>query len=525
MNKLLFSLITVFSCSILTCADVQWVFPPTTLSNTNLNSSDPQIGIDTSGDVVAAWLENGLVKARSKPASMSWGTAVTLSNANASAPRLVSDLSGNATAIWLEAGVVKAATKTLSGNWSSVTSLSNSGASSPALGINPDGDVVAVWARSGSVQARIKLSGASWQATQTISATAAASPSVGLGGTGANKRAVIVWHNPLGSINAVYSSTRLVASGTWSSGLVISDQSHNAAYATVALDVNANATAVWYSYDVNNSIYSSVVVQSSERSALLGTWDLPASLSAPGIRNPATLVSKVAYDAFGNAVALWNTSYDDMNYSLESSVKPLGGNWIASTKLFDPNLYAYSADIAVSAFGDALTLYMLDNGISLLIQSSEATVSGFTNNVWHAPLNLSQNALNGYPKVAATSTGNAIHAAAIWISNSNSINNIIQASTGTKNLLLPPSNLMVAENFNNFSLFNEYFNTLTWSASTDPSVVGYLVYRNGTLLAQVDANTLQFVDDNRVHNASVTYGVAAFNKQNEQSQIITVSFP
>lgn len=523
MNKLFFLL--VVSCSMLIGADVNWAFPPATLSNTSVSSSDPQIGVDTSGNSVALWVENGLVKASSKPANMSWGTSVTLSNTGASVPRLAFDVSGNATAIWLESGVVKAATKTLSGSWSTVTSLSGTAASFPALGMNSDGDVVAVWSRSGDVQARIKLAGASWQTTQTITSSSAASPSVGLGGAGSNKRAIIVWHRPLNSINVVYSSTRLLASGSWTSALAISDQSHNAAYASVALDAAANATAIWYSYNLDNSVYSNVLVRASERTAVLGTWDPAVALSSPGIRNPATLVSKVAYDAFGNAVALWNTSYDDINYSLESAIRPVRGNWIASTQLFDPNLYAYSADVAVSAYGDALTLYMLYNGTALLVQSTEATISGFMNNLWHVPLNFADNSSNGFPKVAAASSGNSIQAAAVWVSNSGSINDIIQATTGVKTLLSPPSGLMVAENVNDFAVFNEYYNTLSWSASSDPNVVGYLVYRNGKLLVQVDADTLTFVDNNRVNNGAVTYGVAAFNSQNEQSQIITVNFP
>ena len=39
------------------------------------------------------------------------------------------------------------------------------------------------------------------------------------------------------------------------------------------------------------------------------------------------LVARVAYDSIGNAVALWNTSFDDATMNIESAVLPIYGNW------------------------------------------------------------------------------------------------------------------------------------------------------------------------------------------------------
>jgi len=80
---------------------------------------------------------------------------------------------------------------------------------------------------------------------------------------------------------------------------------------------------------------------------------------------------------------------------------------------------------------------------------------------------------------------------------------------------------------NTFVVFNEYYNTLSWTASTDPNVVGYVIYRNGTVIFNLNASTTQFIDHNAPQAGTVTgtYGVAARDSQNVQSQIVTVNLP
>jgi len=194
------------------------------------------------------------------------------------------------------------------------------------------------------------------------------------------------------------------------------------------------------------------------------------------------------------------------------------------TDLIADNLYSFQAGRSVCSFGDALALYLFYNGVALQIQSSELDITGFMNSVWSVPLTISTGLQNGSPSVAATLMGNAVNSTAAWV-NSNGGTNSVVASTGTKALVLPPSNLAVTQSSNNFGVFTEYFNTLNWQASTDPNAVGYLVYRNGVFLAQVPANVLQFIDDNQVQNGSVTYGVASLDSLQSHSPIITISFP
>lgn len=502
--------------------NIQWSFPPATLSTVTLNASDPQIAIDASGNLVAAWVENGLVKSSSKHLSGSWSAPVTLSASGASSPRITSDSSGNAAAIWLVGGIVYGATKPFSGSWTSSTALSSSGASSPDLAVDSAGDVVAVWVRSNNIESSTKLFGAGWQAHATITSTAATSPHVAIGGSGASTKAFVVWHSTSGSTNVVYSASKPI-SGSWTAQTAISNATNNAAYAHVAVDANANAVAVWYGFNVASSLYSNVVVQSAFLNSAIGSWGSSVNLSAHGIYNPASLIARVGFDANGNAIALWNTSLDGATFDIQSAVLPLRGNWSAPVEIVN-SVYGFEADLAVSSIGDALTAYMFYNGNSLIMQSSEMNFSGFMQTVWSVPLNLSTGTDNGFPRLAATLTGNAINAAAVWI-NYNGTNSIIQAVEGKRALVLPPSSPTVTQHVNNFGVFSEYYNKVSWTASTDPSVVAYNVYRNGTFFVQVDADILSIIDDNKVQNGATTYGVAAINNQQSQSQIINVNFP
>jgi len=319
----------------------------------------------------------------------------------------------------------------------------------------------------------------------------------------------------------VFASNKVIT-GNWNAQTVISSTAHNAGFATVAADVNANAVAVWYAYDVASSNYSSVNVQASNK-PFDKSWRAASVLSAPGIRNPATLGASVAFDAIGNAVAVWNTSYDDITYNVESAVLPLRGQWTNSTTLVNSNLFASEASMAVSSLGDAISVYMFYNGSYLLIQSSESNFSGYVNNVWAVPTTLSTGTNQGFPKVAATLTGNTINAVSVWIGTNGTVNTI-SATTGTRSVVLPPTSLTVSQASTSFGgVFTEYHNTVNWTASGASNIVKYIIFRNGTPIAEVGADEVQFIDRNRVQSASVTYGVAAIDNQGSQSTIATVT--
>lgn len=523
MKKILMFFFTMLACTHLQSNNINWSVTPTNISGVILNASNPVLAMDANGNSVAAWVEDNRVKASTHAFDGNWTPVVIVSAIGASSPYLVMDSSGNATLTWVGNGVIYASTKTLTGTWSTPTSLSNSGASAPRLGIDDAGNVIAAWVRAGNIESSTKLFGMNWQGRVIVMSNAAATPCIAIGGTGSNTRAVLVWQGTSNGLNVIYTSTKLL-SGSWTSQAILSSSLRNAANPQVDVDSNANAIAVWYEYDVLGLSYTNVTVNSSERLSSTAAWNDTVALSEPGIRNPSSLSANIAFDSFGNAIAIWNTSFDDETFNMQSAIKPVNGQWSSAHNIIESNLFAYNESISVTNFGDTLGLFMYYNGSDLLIQSIESNINGYLNNAWSVPITVSQNSDNAYPKIAATIKGNKIYAAAIW-QKYNSVQNSILATTGSKTLVLPPSNLSVTQNSNNFGVFTEYSNTLTWNASTDPNAVGYLIFRNGLFVEQVGAGVLSFIDDNRTLNGSVTYSITAIDAQQTQSAAVSVNFP
>jgi hypothetical protein len=526
MKKIIsLALSTLVVCSCAYGSNLKWTSPPNILSTTNIDASEPQVAIDNAGNAVCAWIENNSVKSRSKLINGSWDSTVTLSGAGtvASSIKLVSDTNGNATAVWIESGVIKSASKTLAGNWNTATSLSLSGVTSPTLSVDGNGNVVAAWVRSGNIETSTKTFGSNWQSVTKINSTIAANPVIAVNGNATNSTVVMVWQALISGKKIISASTKSI-SGLWSIPTIISELEFHADKPFVAVDRNGNAIVVWFSYNMIGANFSNVVVKTSSRSATTGQWHSVKALSLPGIRNPATLQAQVAFDSIGNAIALWSNSFDDETFTLESSIKPVNGPWSSSVNLVDANSYAFAADLSATSFGDVLGLYMFYNGASLMIQSVESDANGFLNNFWSVPITISLGANNGYPKIAASLSGNQINAAAVWLSY-NGTNNLLTSAIGSKTLLSPPSNLRVTQNLQNFGIFKNYYNTLTWNASIDSDVKGYLIFRNGVFLEEVDANVLSYIDNNRVQNGSVSYSVTAIDSGQTQSTTASVNFP
>lgn len=526
MKQLYFAIFTALAISTAVASNIKWSSPPTTLSTANQNASSPQIASDGSGNLVAVWVENGVVKASLQHVGMSWGAATSISGTSASSPSVVSDSSGNLTAVWNAGGLIQAASHPSGGSWSSATTISSSNSSSPSLAVDSAGDVVAVWVTSsGAIHSSTKPFGGNWSNQKTITSSTSAAPFIAMGGTGSSATAVAVWQGTSSGANVVFASTLMPVTGSWNSPIVISDTTHSAGYAHAAVDNSGNATAVWYKYDLHNSIYSNVAVSSATFVSGASSWGAFNVVSDSGVKNPATLIARVGYDQSGNAQALWTNSYDGATFTTESALKAVGSAWGSPITAVNGNTYGYEADLNVLGFGDALSVYMFYNSQSVLIQSIENDTTGFIPSAWTVPLNIGMGAENGFPRVAAALSGNTLYSGAVWLTANGSNINVV-ASTGSKTLVLPPTALSVAQTTNNQVVFSEFENTLSWTASTDPNAVGYVVYRNGLFIGQVTAGVTSFVDHNPPQagtGSPQAYGVASIDAQNGRSAVATVT--
>ena len=522
MKKIWIFFFTVFAISQAVSQPIDWS-APVTLSVTATDATDPQIVVDPNGNATAAWVENGLVNTSSQPVGGSWGTVTTLSGSGASSPRLVVDTAGNVTAIWAESSVIKSAMMPFGSAWGSATSISDVGASQPAFDVDSiTGDIVAVWARSGYIESATKLFGSAWGQVSQLSNSGSDYPQVGVN----NNISIAVWHTVIQGTNAIVASAIATVGGAWGTAKTLSPAAFHHVYPTIAVDTNGNAQTIWYQYNLLDDLnYNNVTVMASSLTAGSSAWTTPAALSNPGNYDPAELTARIAFDGSGNTIAFWSNVYTNDLFNLESAILPLGGTWQESTQLVAGNLYSYEGDIAINSYGAAVAVFMINDAMSSVsIQNSETNIAGVLFPFWSGAITLSTGTMNGFPRVASTLNGTTVNAATVWISH-NGTNNAILASTGSKTILLPPSSPMVVQAVNDFEVFQEYYNTVSWTASPDPNAIAYKVYRNGSLHLEVDLSQLSIVDDNQFENGAVTYGIAAIDGEHSQSEIISVSFP
>ncbi len=498
---------------------------PTTISTTGVNSTNPTIGMDSSANAVSVWLENGIVKSSNLPFGGSWGTASALSSSGATTPQLVVDAAGNATAIWNQAGAIETASQPFGGSWGSATTLAASGSSIPQLAVDTSGNVVAVWLASGVVQTATLPFGGSWSSVTSLSGSNANAPQVAIGGG----VVLAVWHQLNGStsLNNVQGVTSTIG-GSWSSVATVSNTAVDSTYPQAAVCVLGNALVTWFG-KVTSPLGDISVTLDSSALPIGGAWSSPVTVSNTSTRDPSLLFSKLRFANNGNAIALWtdsDTSVGEPYFDLFSAQSPNLITW-GQPLLIAEDLHAYTGDIAITTGGDVFGIYMatdLSTG-DVAINTVESHVGDINTDFWTQDVIISNSGTNnGYPQNAAVIVGTNTYGNAVWM-NYDGSNTIIQASTGSGALIAPPSNLTVVQDVNDFGVFQEYYNVLSWDASTDPNILDYAIIRDGILLTEIYYTNLSYTDHNQVEGGSVTYDVRSIDNSGTASLPVSVSFP
>ena len=182
--------------------------PTGALSSASYGSGQPQIAVSPAGDAVATWTHNTSptkVQARVRPAGGAWeATTHDLSAAGrrATEPQVGVDADGDVVAAWTESDglnqLVRTAERPRGGGWSQSDPRSAAGASAGALtlAVAPDGAAVAGWTSwedaTYVTQAARRSPGGGWEPAETLSVTGrdAFYPQVALDGRG---NAVAAW--------------------------------------------------------------------------------------------------------------------------------------------------------------------------------------------------------------------------------------------------------------------------------------------------------------------------------------------
>jgi len=502
--------------------DLTWGLPQV-LSTAGLDASNPRIGMDGNGNLIAAWIENGRVVAKTQPFNGTWEEfPISISEIGASSLELVVDLSGNATTIWNQAGMIQSASLPLNGSWTMPMDLSDEKASSPQIAVDSFGNIAAIWVCDGVIQSMIKPFNVAWPSAPISFPTSLSdSPQIAIGDGGT---IVAVWHSKNVSGSDVIFTNYTHLEGNWlSSPGIISDDNYSCVYPQVAVKEDGSAMAAWYRYDRSGVNYSNVIVQTAFSNPL-GVWSEPTDLSNPGYKNPGELILHVSYNSIGIGMVLWSNSYDYCTFSLEGSVYD-SIRWIPTIEFVNSNAYLYDQNFTVSPQGYARAAYMMRDSASGLpvVQAFEANTFAVVPN-HGAQVTISNGGSNGYPRITGGQVGSNRYVSAIWLNNNGS-NNAVQVAAAQDSVIVPPTPLAVIQRSYDCGLFTEYYNTLSWQGTIAAGASNWLIFRNGVWIGETAIDVFAFTDQNVAQNEPMTYGVAIQLENGDQSSIATIEFP
>jgi hypothetical protein len=372
--------------------------------------------------MLGACVALGLLAAPSAGAA-DWTTPLALSVADPStgSPEVALDPQGDAVAVWSRLSgvnyIVQAALRLAgSGTWQSAVDLSAAGqnALAPQVALDAQGNAIVVWNRGGTVQAAVRPVGGGWQPALDISAAGSGNPQIAIDPQG---NALVLWERRGATTTTVQAASRPAASGVWQPAIDISAAAPNSMTATnpqVAFDAQGNAIAVW---SLSNGAVN--IVQAALRPAG-GAWQMASPLSAIGA-NAAE--AQIAFDAQGNAIAVWARG-TGANLTVQAAVRPAaGGTWGTSVDLSAAGVMSNQPRIVFDAKGTAFVIWETLAGGTYVIQATERPAATGT---WLTPaLNLSVSGHSAVqPALAINGTGDAL---ALW-SRNDGAHDIVQAA-------------------------------------------------------------------------------------------------
>lgn len=252
--------------------------------------------------------------------------------------------------------LTQSATYTIAGGWTGAEYIFSSGdphdAFMPQVKVDGSRNTVVVWfdATNQTIQAATLPYGESWSSQTPINISAVGdtnSPQIAINPSG---YVVAVWERSNGSYFAIQASTlQLGGVDGWSTPVEISTETQNAFGASVAVDINGNAVAVWEQIQGSDIIVQAAYLPSG------GTWAAPTTLSTGTFScNP-----EVTFDASGKAYAVWE-SENDAGMVIQASMCPSGGSWSAATQISQSGSNDILPHIAVISLGGSAIVCWTD---------------------------------------------------------------------------------------------------------------------------------------------------------------------
>jgi PKD domain len=369
--------------------------------------------------MVVATLTAGVSLLAASPASPAptWTAPVRLSPGPATGsafyPDVALNAAGDAVAGWMWGSGAVSLTQVVSRahgatDWSRPLNLAEGG-SAPSLAVDPVGNALAAFTKGSLIGGVFQVayrpgSDLTWQDPITVSPD----PNTGGGSIAVNDAgdAVAGFTRWSGNGYVVQGAVRPASSGRWQQVVDLSEPGGNAPFGTaVAIDRAGTAVALWVRA---GEVGDNPVVVSSLRPAG-GTWTVPVDLGGPygGVGS-----IHVAVDGAGNAVAVWEGYVRSSGGEVAfASYRPFGGSWSSAISLSSPSqLTIDDVQVAFDASGNALALWRaLTPGRQAIVVADERPAA---DGKWQPSVQLSPSSV--FATSAALAGDRAGNAVAIW---------------------------------------------------------------------------------------------------------------
>ncbi|MBA3815636.1 MAG: IPT/TIG domain-containing protein [Parachlamydiaceae bacterium] len=560
------------------------------------NSSTPQVAIDPNGNAVAVWEEDqgpfrNIQSATLPFGAPAWTNLINLSDPtdNSINPQIGLDASGNGVAAW-ESGNSRGGgfinSRTYSGGvWlPTVNILSGANTLSLALSVGSSGVAVAAWSQLnvGFTTQAARFIGGVWSpasdlSTPVLSAQIEKDVAVDLNGN-----ALVIWTTLDEGFNNdfIESSYLPISSNMWSAPILVSSPGVEALFPQAAFDANGNATAVWVAY---NSFLTEGITQAAMLPFGTNSWINLTKLSKAG---EITRFPQIAIDPSGYAVVDWQnetlTTVQAITFVPAPAITninpnfgpPIGGNIITITGTNFINVSAVNFGLTSAVFivnsPTSITVTVPPGSLGTVDVTviASAGTSPLTVNDRYIYQNAAPSVINVNPNVGPQIGGNAVTitgtnffnvssvnfggTAAFFIVNSptsitaiappgtvGTVDITITTSAGTSLISasdqytyqisapvkpLPPLNFLGMIKTNKFLNKSECTLRATWNASPSPNIISYRIYKNNKVVATVLATSPLVYITCLPHCSSKGYEIASVNSNGLVSVHIPLLF-
>jgi Ca2+-binding RTX toxin-like protein len=364
--------------------------PPTLISAVGKYATQPAIAVDPNGNAVFAWVVNNglndIIQTRRLSSTGSLSAIQTLSTAgqNASEPQVGIDSTGNAYYVWERldgsnpgAGCcfrVQIRKRTPTGTLNTVQTLSTAGqvAFSPQIGVDSAGDAVVTWAAftgaHDDVQIIRRAASGSLSSIQTVSTKESTQPQIAV--RPSNGDAVVTWVEFDGQTDRIQGIAR-AAAGTLSTVQTLSASGQYAEEPQVSVDTNGNAIFIWERLDTTTSAL--IETRTRTQAGTLGTTEVHTATGQKA------LAPQIGFDSSGNAVFTWGR-FDGTSttccFLIQTRRRTSAGALSAIQNLSLAGQNGKEPQIAVAPNGDAVYTWSRFDGKYQRVQARQRLSAG-----------------------------------------------------------------------------------------------------------------------------------------------------